>query len=42
MARESSGMKWGGSVVQGSKAWLVLQKFSNNLLVALRVEKKLQ
>ena len=41
MARESSGMKWGGPVVQGSKAWVVLKKFTDNLLVALR-EKKLQ
>ena len=40
MTRESSGMKWGGSVVQGSKAWVVLKKFTDNLLVAL-VGKKL-
>ena len=36
MARECSGMKWGGSVVQGSQAWVVLKKFTDNLLVALR------
>ena len=41
MARDSSGMKWGGPVVQGSKDWLVLKKFTDNLLVALRVGKKL-
>ena len=39
MTRESSGMKWGGPVVQGSKDWLVLKKFTDNLLVALRVGK---